>query len=303
MKTLCVIGNSHIAAIRLGWLAISHEYPDTEVIFFGAPGNKAENMEIVGGRLAAKNEEAVKWFKKFSGRSSISGQYDAYAICDLGIKIKLALDFCSIYRSEGQAVDDRIPISESCLHAALLGSLRNTFAVATITKLRQITDAPIALIPAPMRSIEHPDPTRKKFEQNGEDILIAGAFGTALCLLAKELNLRLFHTPGAVLSSPFRTKSIYTRARSFIESDMSATIGSIGMDLIMDDRPRTDFVDEDYGHMNGRYGAIILRPVLKNLGFATCLPISELIAAAPEKQTSKQRWWYRKVAALLRRMK
>ena len=275
MKKVGVIGNSHIAAMRLGWKAIWAQYPDVELVFFGKPLVTRDEIELAENRLIAANDEVAEKFQRASGNTELSGECDGYVLCDLGITSRVPIDFCRAYRPEGYALDTGIPVSQPCFHAALNGIFGDSFAVSLVNQLRILTDAPIALIPAPMRSTDHPDPDRKRLEENGDATKIADAFNEALRKLADDLNLRLFLQTGTTLASPLRTKQVYTRAHVRVQRHEASTRGASEDDAADADEivppavapEELATIDKDYGHMNARYGAVMLRLVLDNFGF------------------------------------
>jgi hypothetical protein len=287
MKTVGIVGNSHIAALRLGWKAIWSNYPGVELVFFGKPLVKPEEIKLAGDHLVAASDELAEKFVRASGSSILPGTCDGYVICDLGISAKHAVDFCKVYRPEGYAHELGIPISQPCFEAALYGIFKGSFAVSVIGQVRTFTGAPIALIPAPMRSVEHPDADRKRFEENGDAPKIAETFNQTLRKLADNLNLRLFLQTGATLESPLRTKQVHTRAHARIKSHEASSRSTLEREST-DDLDTQEIaeelttIDKDYGHMSGRYGAIVLRLVLDNFGFnwTTSSPVETAPPAA-----------------------
>jgi hypothetical protein len=51
MTRICAIGDSHIAALMLGWKQIECEYPGTQFTFFGAPDTEMGNLSVSLGSL------------------------------------------------------------------------------------------------------------------------------------------------------------------------------------------------------------------------------------------------------------
>jgi hypothetical protein len=90
---LCIIGNSHLAALKLGWDALA-EKPDLQPTFFGAPSDGMRHLRAEGGRLIPKRRDIAEHFARMSGREDIRlDDYDAFLLVGLNVSIKRILRF------------------------------------------------------------------------------------------------------------------------------------------------------------------------------------------------------------------
>ena len=249
MKSVCVIGNSHLAAYKLGWELIKEEFPGIHLDFFGAPGKVSEKLEVVGRSLVPKGATAKEQFAKFSGRSSITGNYSYFLVCDMGLGAGFALRLYSRWRAEIHFTGSREPVSNEVFQLALNGLLRSQHVSKLVKNIRRISAAPIVITPAPMRSSEHPDRLEKIAQENGDDAKLSDAFQTAVAELAAGLRVRVLLQPTTTLVSPLNTDPKFTRAAS-IQPSVSADPA---------------IVDKDFAHTNELYGAVALKEFIAKI--------------------------------------
>lgn len=244
VSSICLIGDSQLAMLKLGWDASRTEFDGVELTFFGARYEIMEGLALSGCSLIATTEFLQQKFERSSGgKSEIEGNYDGYVVCGLGLNVDCVRRLYNACRAESHKRDGRQPISDECFNLALYGRLRETRAAAVVQLLQRITAAPIGLVPAPMVSRSCPDADIVEIiERKGDDASVAGAFLSAAALLSKDLKISLFPQPGSTLSAPLRTAAIYSRSAS---------------------RPAGEEIEfSDYTHMNATYGAIVLRKLL-----------------------------------------
>lgn len=93
---LCVIGNSHIAALKLGWdqLKTKGQAPDLKPSFFGAPSDGVRHLRAENGRLTPKRKDIAEHFQRMGGADHIVlDHYDAFFLIGLNVSIKRILRF------------------------------------------------------------------------------------------------------------------------------------------------------------------------------------------------------------------
>ncbi len=248
LNRVCVIGDSHLAAVKLGWDAIRDDFPEVELHFFGAPADHMDNIVVAEGRLAAGSDMLRKFLVKTSGGlATIDNAYSTYLICGLRFGIAKIQRLCTEYRAEGHIRDDRAPISDPCFFKCVAAGLRDTFAVRTFLKLREITDAPVTIMHMPMPSDQDTDSALARVSASVDGVLIRQAFMAASEQLARELGFSLAVQPQDTLSSHLRTKAMYA-------------LGSMKLVHGLTESHQSD----DYGHMNGEYGSLVLRSWLRS---------------------------------------
>ena len=79
MRKICLIGNSHLAVLKLGWPQIQAQFSSMELVFFAVAGLSLQ-LEIVGGKLVAPDERIRKRLAVTSERDGdIEPGYDAFS--------------------------------------------------------------------------------------------------------------------------------------------------------------------------------------------------------------------------------
>jgi hypothetical protein len=234
VKRVCVISDSHVNAITRGWGCIKSEHPDIELTFFASPKKSMNSLEVSSGRLITHDFQCARRITHTStGLNAITGDYDCYLIVGLEFGFNLIVHFCELYRIEGEAADQRIPISNACFRSAIEDNLRNTISVETALKLHEITEAPIAVIPYPVRSrLGGAAPPWRIREAE-----IKKLADDAANRISEEIGFRLFLQPEQTLSSPLTTNPVYSRVPGAPDSHMNAAYGREILSIILDRSP------------------------------------------------------------------
>ncbi len=225
MASVCVIGDSHVAALKTGWNFIQRDFPELQLDFFAAMGKFMSQLAVRDGALVPLVDDLRERMKQASGGlETISGSYDYYLICGLGLGVPRAPD----------EPDD--VVLEKMRQAA-----PELLAVRTVKMLREITRAPIGVIPTPRRSPKEPEAkaTHKSVTRS------IALFRSACEDVFGELHAELFPQPAETLSE----SGAYTKAE-FARSP-----------------ERLSFVQdgEDHTHLDASFGAIVLRHALNRL--------------------------------------
>lgn len=159
MLKLCILGNSHIASLKLGWEEIKLGQPEIQADFFAQAGNDGLATVVVkGGKLTSENKDVRKAFVRTYGKEYLRiANYDSFLI--YGARSR------TYWPSGGF-------FSSACLDAAISDLTRETPAQLVLNALRQETDAPIYVGHTPLlaaRTVR--DRTASDSYQEGIDIL------------------------------------------------------------------------------------------------------------------------------------
>lgn len=239
MTNICVIGNSHVTAMKLGWDIVKQKYPAVVATFFGAPAKSLGQTEVRGDVIVPTSQEVEQFFVRTSGgKSRIDNGYDRFLLCGMGFSTARLLSVSDRYRTEADARDGRRPISTEFLQAVVQSGLRQTLAAEVARKLRRISGAPITLIPVPFRSDHGENHLPERFLGDAGREL-ADRFKVAASDVGEELNFAIQFQPEETMSGQLLTKAIYSRG--------SAPLGSM-----TESHP-----DDDATHMNAAFGALV----------------------------------------------
>jgi hypothetical protein len=220
---LCVIGNSHLAAIRLGWDTVSSEFPGLEMTFFGARADALKDLQAKGGRLVPANADlAAKLAYTSGGQSEIElGRFDAAMLVGMNY-----IPPMPTHAGHSQAV--RALVARAAYDATLSGIVFAQVRAAA-------PDLPVYIMPNPLRR-------RAPGDDKGQAVV---SYAVRLADFQRGMG-----GPVHVMGQPSETivDELYT-------ADAYGT-GAIALDEGRGTRAKND---GDVSHMNGDYGALMLR--------------------------------------------
>ncbi len=149
---ICAMGNSHLAAAKLGWDRIKDDYPDYRFDFFGFPPNSATEFDqhvlVEDGRLVATTEKLRNGFAMTSGGHTaiVGADYSAFVTLGLGISgPQRARQIFANYRTTDLAEPGLHLISDALLGAYVKRLCSMPHALRPFEALRAVSDAPIFL--------------------------------------------------------------------------------------------------------------------------------------------------------------
>jgi len=91
-RSILILGNSHLAAVRAAWPALEARHPDDRLTFFGAPGDKLGALTIRDGQAAAQDRELARELSRLGMPPRLDlMEFDAVAVIGGGIGVFAAL--------------------------------------------------------------------------------------------------------------------------------------------------------------------------------------------------------------------
>jgi hypothetical protein len=232
LVNLCIIGNSHVAALKKAWDVIRAEYPSIKVTFFARRGNELNNLVVTNGKLQSPNEAGAKELEFVSGgrRRIDPDKYDVFLVygCYARATFRNSEPFYS------RAVQDR------AAHDLVDGSL----SFKLLTSLRTITNKPVLVGHNPLEA------AKSNELAHGPDAYVAGI---------KMLNDLIYRPLGAeILMQPLET--IVNGCATRLEFSKGSRRLAIG-DQFDDDT----YPDTGNDHMNEEFGKMWLVELFKKL--------------------------------------
>lgn len=256
MTRLCLIGDSHLAALKSGWAPDA--FPTIEPTFFAAPAKYMGDLAVADGALEASDDDLKRRLRLTSGDlTRIAGDYDRYLVHGLELSLALVLDLCRQVPGMRNSKSWQARVAAPSFMDTVDNVIRGSLAIRTAAKLRQVTAAPITLSPTPVSSARYPN-LRLRLSENGNAQIVADMFSDACRRAALEVKAGFLPQPTDTLDTDgLATKPIYSRepARFLIPN-----------------------AAEDLTHMNGEYGATVLRALL-----------ADAAGAKPERSDSRLR--------------
>jgi hypothetical protein len=256
MFRLCVLGDSHVAALKTGW----DEIPEAQkahlsVTYFGAQSQLLEGLEVQERSLITHSEHlSNKLAATSNGKTSIDvGDYDLFLIVGLSLNLRrLMTGPLSRHRtiSYNTRAGNIYLISDACLMACANGVLGNSLAFETAEKLKSAGATRIAMIPQPAPSPQLLERDRggdlfREFLKNGDGPEVYRLFRDAILSLSKAHSVEFVEQPLQTRQDGFFTK-------------LEFSTGSVRLTERFDS-PHSNL---DFGHMNGRYGAHIWQVIV-----------------------------------------
>jgi len=225
---LCIIGNSHVPALKLAWDGgVSQQYPDIEITFFAAPNPLLFELSIVESALVSHNRQTRESIALTSGiKPRIEPQnYDRFLICGFGTDIDDMINF------------ERDWYSSAVVLAGLYDLWNKKPMLGILHMLQTLTDKPIFAALQPLNA-------RKK----GNDSALA-AVENFLDWSRQEiftpLNVPLIMQPKQTTTPQGSTLKKFLRDAPRLPHDRQSK-GAF-------------YKAVDHSHMNAKYGAIWLR--------------------------------------------
>lgn len=245
---LCVIGNSHVAAFKLGWDQLADQGDPLAaamtLTFFGAPRDGLKNMAAQDGRLVPTIDSVREHFVRMSnGHPDIDPTaYDGILLVGLGASMKRTLRLYRTHRWFGvQTGEGRVITSRAFAQAFLAEGYAGTRLAQVARMLAGLTDKPVFATPEPYWSALMPDHVGRKGDfgwakaaASGDGDKIAQMFAASVTE-AIGRHATMIWQPAATIEDGIVTRTIYNKGASkFISGDGE---------------------ESDAAHMNADYGA------------------------------------------------
>lgn len=270
---VCVLGNSHSAALNMAWKnRLAPTMPNISTTFFAAKSQMLRHLVSKDGTLIAGDDGLAESFAGTSGglsRVEIA-RYDAFVLAGLGVRIALS-SLCqehgTVDHLKWGAVENLVSVS--CFRAMLAAGLSDNLAFWLLDRIRESgSAAPVLICPTPLYSDvelerpflrKHPHLSDRKFRAS------VMAEGKAIALeLAARHGGEMVWQDDATIASPGYTKREYTRA---------------ALKLVKEPI-------DDGKHMNEDYGAIVLTNALRRLDELSGGRVLGAVVPFPARKTS-----------------
>jgi hypothetical protein len=155
--TVCLIGNSHLAALAQAWRnGAAAARGDLSMVFFGSQAGTARSMALKGGTIAPRSATAIEAFRRSSGGKGeiVVADYDAFVLYGMGFRFSDVLPTLADYGTVGELQWGPVQhlVSESCRDAMLRASIGRASALSALRQIRSLSSAPVLLCPMPFRA-------------------------------------------------------------------------------------------------------------------------------------------------------
>ncbi len=259
MKNILLLGDSHLATIKLAYDAAHTNYPETSVSFLGLRGKHINALNIHNGKLWVQNAAARKMI--FSNRASPVipldlAEFDQFALFGMGLNVFRIVQMYKNYRSDEHRFQDEqaFVVSRECFGRASDGYLRMSKAVRLGELLATQLRKPVFLCPQPM-------PTKSLLQgeefshlslgvKAGDEDSLARSFQDFATTYKFE-NIELLPQPPETLHSSMFTQEVFSHGSVRLTKEFDRT-----------------HPGDDHAHMNAAYGALVLKNLFARAGLS-----------------------------------
>jgi hypothetical protein len=248
---LLLLGNSHLAAVKLGWDARRSEESDVQVSFFGAPAKWTQHADLTEGTISTANAPLAKKFVRVSGKQSVHlHDFDAVAL------VGMYFGFADVLRLLRQVHLFTTPplrpksqlVSKACLEQMFVDFLSQSSAIDLATRIRPGFHKPLLLVPTPLpaeRFLDAPPlvgATSRTFRQSMGELF--EIYERAASQTTAKVPLTVVQQPSPTIASTGLTKDRFSQ-------DSVRLLGE-----------GHKHPDEDYVHMNTEFGIEMLGAIV-----------------------------------------
>jgi len=138
---ICVIGNSHVGAIKLAWNVLAERYNNYSLTFFACGGTGLNKLVVEHGKFVASDSRLKKRIGYTSGGvyEIDPDCYDVFLLYGMGFSLTAFDDDVAFY-------------SQAVKEAARRDRLERSLSYSVFKKLKAITDKPIFIAQNPYPS-------------------------------------------------------------------------------------------------------------------------------------------------------
>ncbi|CAN7210332.1 hypothetical protein [Rhizobium sp. LjRoot254] len=271
---ICIVGNSHVAALKRGWPAVREKYPDTTIDMFGTYGTSFLDLSVSDGKIIADSETSVAYFKLTGGSTEIAlDAYDRIVVVGAGARIftmanvlkTLCPPFMNADLLRGSEGGDRKPVqklarfyrgqepslvSSALMRQTMIARSAKTPAAALIRQIAASSSIPVYHLPAPFPS----STTLALKPKSAISRLVGMGYGPLFSDIlwdAAESAVRgmadVIRPPENLLVEGLLTDSIYSTGAARLDEELG------------------EHEDDELLHMNGAYGAVVLQHMLERM--------------------------------------
>lgn len=110
---ICIVGNSHVGSLKLGWNQIKDQMPEHDIVFFGSLGARLRHLRIKEGTLVTADAQLQKDLAATSGQGAVIDPraFDAVILCGLQLvfpRLRKGVSRAVVKMTVHDIVDDKL---------------------------------------------------------------------------------------------------------------------------------------------------------------------------------------------------
>lgn len=247
---ICLVGDSHVAALRQAMDDPRCEPFFGRVTIFGSQGDTLDTVELKDGHIVSEERKVKKNFKMTGGRKFIDlDAFDAFCVVGCQMEMDLVEPLCMIYAPVEMGLKRRQPVSSALFDTMFQEIFKTTIAYKLVHMLAT-SNKPVYQILNARYSDQILDHEKGAFFRelvdNGADAKFLDRFHRAAGAVFGPIAT-VVEQPTATISSPLFT------SRTF--SSGSQRLG----------RSSKEHPDDDFHHMNAEYGVLMLSTLFDSI--------------------------------------
>jgi hypothetical protein len=234
---VCIVGNSHMAALRLAMMQGLFGDPDMDIVFWGFPKDNFRRIRLRDGKLIAPD---AKFALMVSG-----GRYESIDPREFNVLVFVGGGFntTATLRWVKERIDAGGIASDADLRRRLRSRLAESPAMRLMRSLPRASGRTVVFVPTPLVSEGSADKPRQDIDPS-----VLERMNRALADLLGELGVVYLAQPAETIQDNKSTRNEY----------WEGGIGAIRPDS-------SEFKGRGFKHMNPRYGAVILARLRERL--------------------------------------
>lgn len=246
----CVLGDSHLAALKSGWDETGQKNWNADLSFFGARGNLMRRLKREGRTLVGATEELQEQLKLTSGgRDYIPvDEFEFFFVYALGFGLEPLLRHNARVRSDQHlgASAYEFVISQERFIEEVSKLVENSIAFRTIRMIRRMVDRPVVLVSQPLpvtaiRTRENPEwPFWSEVEEFAR--VLHPILEEHATRFARKFDVKILHQPDHTVTDGYFTSQEYRRPWTHKRLP--------GLKLL--------YRTPDFTHVNARFGASLV---------------------------------------------
>lgn len=221
---ICMIGNSHCAALNDAWKTMAADHPEIELTIFAAPRGISREVEVSGNSLVPRNDKVRGYFRISSGGAE-----------EIDLKGFDRVLVYGLFRQPPVDQDDSV-FSKAALAASRRARVQRSHAQELVSRIRGIAALPIDVAPNPFRL-----PAEGAVPATSDE-LIAAEHRTFAKIWQKMHDARYIPQPEETVLSGRATKPEFGKGALRLSTDP-------GTASFHDDDDNDRHVNADYGRI------------------------------------------------------
>lgn len=264
MTRIAIIGNSHVAAFKLGWDVIKDEYPGVQIDFFSGAASAMRSLYMADGRILSSSSPVTEMFVAYAGTEAITAGYDSYILVGMGLGLVSLMCIYEKHRPPRfhEAGEGPHLMSDAMNEIALEKATTGSSAFHVINLVKQISGgAEVFVVPNP-----HPSADILEKHPFWQDRRILDSCVEVFEETLRGLNgVSFVPQPADTLHSDQLTKAEFTRGTRLLKARWT--------------RPAND---GDPYHMNAEFGVASLRDIFSRLSIQAVVKEPDVKESEPE---------------------